>query len=85
MLATIGIVDCIFRRVSLRPSRFHSWAWETAVSLPSEWDGTEQKHHRFLTPTVKNGKQSGGIITCMYMHVIVAIARLPGIYGSKLT
>ena len=48
MLATIGIVDCIFRRVGLRPSRFHSWAWETAVSLPSEWDGTERKRHRFF-------------------------------------
>ena len=43
MLAMIGIVDCIFRRVGLRPSRFHSWAWGTAVSLPSEWDGTKQK------------------------------------------
>ena len=48
MLATIGIVDCIFRRVSLRPSRFHSCAWGTAVSLLSERDGTERKRHRFF-------------------------------------
>ena len=40
MLATIGIVDRIFRRVGLRPSRFHSYAWGTAVSLPSERDGS---------------------------------------------
>ena len=52
MLATIGIVDSIFRRVGLCPSRFHSWAWGTAVSLPSERDGTEWKRHRFFTPTV---------------------------------
>ena len=46
MLATIGIVNCIFHRVG--PSRFHSCAWGTAVSLPSERDGTERKRHRFF-------------------------------------
>ena len=48
MLATIGIVDGIFRRVGLRPSRFHSCAWGMAVSLPSERDGTERKRHCFF-------------------------------------
>ena len=47
VLATIGIVDCIFRRIGRHPSRFHFCAWGTAVSLPSERDGTERKRHRF--------------------------------------
>ena len=43
MLATIGIVDCIFRRVGLRPSHFHSCVWGTAVLLPFQRGGTERK------------------------------------------
>ena len=48
MLATIGIVDCIFRCVGLRPSHFHSCAWGTAVLVPSRQGGTEQKRHHFF-------------------------------------
>ena len=48
VLATIGIVNCTFRRVGLRSSHFHSCVWETAVLLPSRWDGTERKHHDFF-------------------------------------
>ena len=45
VLATIGIVDCTFRRVGLRPSRFHSCVWGTAVLFPSQLGRTEWKHH----------------------------------------
>ena len=41
VLATIGMVDCIFRRVGLHPSRFHFRAWGTAVLFSvdgAEWN-----------------------------------------------
>ena len=48
VLAMIGIVDCMFRRVDLCPSRFHSCVWGTAVLLPSRRGGMERKHHHFF-------------------------------------
>jgi hypothetical protein len=48
VLATIGIVDCTFRPVDLRSSRFHSCVWGKAVSLPSRRSVMERKRHRFF-------------------------------------
>ena len=55
MLATIGIVDCTFRRLpvaGLRPVPFPFFVHGTAVLLPSGLDGMEWKCHRFLAATV---------------------------------
>ena len=53
MLAMIGIFDCTFHRISLRPSHVHYCVWGTAVLLPSQRGGRERKCHLFFfTPTV---------------------------------
>ena len=77
MLATIGIVDCIFRRIGRHPSRFHFCAWGTAVSLPSERDGTERKRHRFSDSYCTYSECTGIyevyidlIPSALYMHVL---------------
>ena len=52
MLATIGIVDCTFRRIGLHPSRFHFCVWGTAFLLLSWLAERNENITVFLTATV---------------------------------
>ena len=67
MLAMIGIVDCIFCCVGLRPSHFHSktCALGLAVLFPSRWGGTELF---FVAPGADPGFPGGRFTAWVHMR-----------------
>ena len=66
VLATIGIVDCTFRRIGLHPSCSRCCVWGTAVSLPSQRGGMERKRHLFLYNSFGNLIWLLIFLSCIY-------------------